>query len=276
MMSMLGWRVLGISSHPGPRLHRKAGVWSCASDRAHSPRERLGVSAVWRDCWRHRVPATLTFIGLISWSWAACGELADLDRPRLMVGIGGQGRTFETMGYSDSRPTTNGEVGGRVEVGCRIAGPWWGNASGHIGGSWFDFLGPATSGKIEQATWTARGGIEREMVVGKSSSGWLGIGAEYSESRSWLQSQPLDSGPISDQGPRAYLGGGYVMAGASTPIGGGCWVHGEFVQSAYHAHARLSRVRTDFNWLGQSFEVAIGLQWFFGRGQRARPAGPGE
>ncbi|MGH9194233.1 MAG: hypothetical protein ACRD1T_00655, partial [Acidimicrobiia bacterium] len=126
---------------------------------------------------------------------------------RLYVGLGAQGRSFETMSVADIRPMTHGEFGGRTEIGYRVAGPWWVVATGHFGGAWFDFNGPAVSGKIEDFSWLVRGGTELHVPAFRRVALYLGLGGEYGESRSWL-----DAASASDEGPEVYSVGAYVKA----------------------------------------------------------------
>ena len=202
---------------------------------------------------------------------AAWGTDASGRTGRLYVGLGVQGRSFETMSYSDIRPVTHGEFGGRAEIGYRIAGPWWATASGHFGGAWFDFSGPDVSnlppiaGKIEDFSWLIRGGLDRRTTARRRAAVYFGLGGEYGESRSWLHSLRTR-----DEGPHAYIGGGYLKAGAMTPVVGPVHAYIETIQSAYHAHARRVLFENRFNWLGRSFEGAAGIRLVFGRTQERR------
>lgn len=174
------------------------------------------------------------------------------------LGLGVQQRTFESLSYSDIRPTSRGEVGARVDLAMRVSAHWHASTAFYFGGTWFDFSGPITAGGFEDASWLARLGVERHHAVAERTALYFGAGAEYGESRSWL-----DTHASSDEGPRAFFGGGYVKAGAMQRLFGPEWLYLELVQSVQRAHARSAPLVQDYNWLGRSLEGAIGLRTAF-------------
>jgi hypothetical protein len=188
----------------------------------------------------------------------AFAVVAEADERNWLLGLAVVGRSAEILSYSDSRPTSHLEAGGRTELAWRAGGKWWLGASGSFGGAWFDYLVPLASGNIEQTTWVVRGGVERELTEGSGMRLTAGLGAEYGESRSWLHAFLL-----SDEGPHTYLGGGYVKTGLSAPLAGPCEFHAELLQSIYHAHAKQARIGGDFNWMGASLEVSAGVRFFW-------------
>lgn len=195
---------------------------------------------------------------LLAASLGLCPHASFAGTARVHFGLGLQQRTFETLTYSDIRPTSRGEVGARADLAVRFSTHWHGSASFHFGGSWFDFSGPVTAGKFEDASWLARLGVERHHPLGERTTLYFGAGAEYGESRSWL-----DTPASSEEGPRAFFGGGYVRAGAMHQVFGPERLYLEFIQSVQRAHARSAPLVQDYNWLGRSLEGSVGLRTAF-------------
>ncbi|MGH9195395.1 MAG: hypothetical protein ACRD1T_06615, partial [Acidimicrobiia bacterium] len=132
----------------------------------------------------------------------------------------------------------------------------------HFGGAWFDFVGPGVSGKIEDFSWLIRSGVDVHIPAFDRLAFYLGLGAEYGETRSWLEAVSAD-----DEGPRVFVTGGYVKAGAIGLALHRTHAYVEVVQSGYVAHASQSRLENNFNWLGRSFEGAAGIRVFLGSGR---------
>ena len=186
---------------------------------------------------------------------------ASSDSGSFALAIAVQTRTFTTMSYSDIRPLQRPEVGGEIEVGSRLGTSWWGVVTGYLGGAWFDFSGPTTSGTIEDLSWLIRVGLDRHFELGSRSAVYFGAGGQYGESRSWL-----DTYQTAEEGLRVFEGGAYFRAGANTQLRGASRVYLQLAQAAFRAHARQARLQNDFNWLGNSLEVSAGLRIVFGTG----------
>jgi hypothetical protein len=160
------------------------------------------------------------------------------------------------MSFSDIRPTTRGEAGGRIEMGLRVSDRCWATVSGHFGGAWFDFSGPSVSGTIEDFSWVVRAGADWRHPLGTRAEWYAGLGGEYGESRSWL-----DALSTEDEGPRVFLRGGYVKLGAA--IGGPLQLYADLTQSVVMAHARQAELENKYNWLGRALEGAVGVRFAF-------------
>lgn len=128
--------------------------------------------------------------------------------------------------------------------------------AGQVGGSWSDFNGFAVSGKIVDASWSLRAGLDRLIPVGRGGTLFAGIGLEYGESRSWL-----DNLTISQQGPHNYNFGGSARIGVSSPFVARFQVYGEVLESFYRAHARDGTSGNQYNWLGRSLTGAFGVRF---------------
>jgi hypothetical protein len=133
--------------------------------------------------------------------------------------------------------------------------------AGQVGGSWFDFNGFAVSGKIVDASWSARAGVDRLIPAGGRATLFTGVGLEYGEARSWL-----DNLTISQAGPHNYAVGGSARVGISSSLLGRVQVYGELLQSFYRGHARDGTSGSKYNWLGRSLTGAVGVKFALARG----------
>ncbi len=179
-----------------------------------------------------------------------------------LVGIRLEQTNSDRLSVGDIRPQGRGEWGGGVSLDYQFAERWAANLTGHIGGSWFDFNGFAVSGKIVDANWAVRAGVDRLIPLAGGSALLFGTGFEYGEARSWL-----DNLTISQQGPHNYLVGGSARVGISSPPCGRLMLYGEALQTFYKAHASDGASGTKYNWLGRSFTGAIGMRFILGRGR---------
>jgi hypothetical protein len=211
---------------------------------------------------RHRAPIVVAAAMTLIASGASIRAQADEATDAFLFGLGVRTRAVEAMSVVDVRPATRGEVGADVDVGLRTWCGWWLRASGYVGGTWFDYQGPASSGKIEDLTWLIRTGVDRRFSASRRVVPYLGVGVEYGESRSWLHAFAA-----SEEGAHAYTAGGYVRLGGELQVAGPLRGYVEVSGSAYRAHATLSRLESEFNWLGRSLELGAGVRWVGSRGQ---------
>ena len=109
-------------------------------------------------------------------------------------------------------------------------------------------------GRIADFRWLVRASLDGHVLAGCATA-YFGLGAEYGESRSWL-----DGVSVSDEGPHVFMGGGYLKAGVMGRALGPLHGYAEATQSVYQAHARRAGLESKFNWLGQAMEVAAGLR----------------
>ncbi len=161
---------------------------------------------------------------------------------------------------------TRQEVGGELEFGYRVRESLSIVTSGYFGGGWFDFSTPAANGKIEDWSWQVRLGLDREFQLSDRTTAWFGMGGQYGESRSLLESQPLSAlNELHDPGPEVSLVGGYARSGVSTQLGGPTRGYIQAAASIYQAHARQPVLASDYNWLGSSLEFTVGVRLMLGR-----------
>jgi hypothetical protein len=172
----------------------------------------------------------------------------------------------DRLSVGDIRPEPHGEWAGRVSLDYRFSERWAATFAGQIGGSWLDFNGFAVSGKIVDASWTCRAGVDRLIPAGHGALLFVGIGLEYGEARSWL-----DNLTISQEGPHNYVGGGSARIGIASPFVGRVQAYGELLQSFYRGHARDGVSGIKYNWLGRSLSGAVGVRFALVRGHSRRP-----
>jgi len=192
-----------------------------------------------------------------------------------LLGLELQQRNFDTMSAGDARPVARGDAGARVSID-RLLTPCWGlELSAHFGGTWLDWSDPLynIAGKIEDAAWDTRLGMDRVFTVGARGMAFAGVGIEYGEARSWLHTlgPPPGSGVggqnIADEGPRCYRTGGYARLAAMTPVWRRMALCAQISQSYYGAHASDPPFGTQFNWFGRSLAVSVGLRYEIARGR---------
>jgi len=135
-----------------------------------------------------------------------------------------------------------------------VAG-WTTGLAGRFSGAWYDFSDPAVAGNIKEVSWTIRLGLDRTIVSAGRLSLSVGLGAEYGEARSWLHNL---SGTF--EGPRAFEAGGSARLIAAMPVSSKTQFVLQLAQSAYRAHARDASKLSDYNWLGQSLSLALGMR----------------
>lgn len=189
----------------------------------------------------------------------------------LLVGIALAQGVSDRLSVSDIRPQTRGEWGGRVGLDYQFSERWAASLAGQVGGSWFDFNGFAVSGRIVDASWGVRAGVDRLIPIGGAPRLSIGIGLEYGEARSWL-----DNLTISQKGPHNYTVGGSGRVGISSPFLARFQVYGELLQSYYRGHARDEISGSSYNWLGRSFTGAVGVRFALARGHSGDAAGIGQ
>ena len=228
-----------------------------------------------------RPDPVLTLVLVLCLSAGAIPGRAD-GQPRsgaLLLGLELQQRNFDTMSADDTRPIARGDAGVRVSIDRLLTARWALGVSAHFGGTWLDWSDPLynTAGKIEDAAWTARCGVDRVFVVGERGVAFMGAGIEYGEARSW--SHTLSPAPgtgyggqnIDDEGPRCYTTGGYARFAAMTPLWRRTALCAQIAQSYYGAHASDPPFGTRFNWLGRSLTVSVGLRFEIARGRVSGP-----
>lgn len=169
------------------------------------------------------------------------------------------------MSVGDIRPQPHGDWAGRISLDYQFSERWAATLAGQAGGSWLDFNGFAVSGRIVDASWTARAGVDRLIPAGGGSLLFVGIGLEYGEARSWL-----DNLTISQEGPHNYMVGGSARVGISSPLVGWVQFYGELLQSFYRGHARDGSSGSEYNWLGRSLTGAAGVKLTLVRGHSRR------
>ena len=180
-----------------------------------------------------------------------------------LFGVAAQQRSFDGLSVSDTRPHSYGEFGGRVDISYLVTNYWAAAISWHAGGSWLDFNGFGVSGRIVDASWSLRAGVDRIFLLGERQSVQVGAGFDYGEVRSWL-----DTFVASAEGPHAYATGGSVRLGLTHQLGSRLQIVGDLTQSAYRAHAKEpSTLRTSYNWLGRSLAGSLGMRWAVLRGR---------
>ena len=194
-----------------------------------------------------------------SWVWPEPALSSESWNRGISVGVGIESRQSQKISYADFRPVTEGEIGGRIELGYWATANWRVMVSGHLAGSWLTFGGPAMSGKITDASWVARIGADRAIARAGCAQFSVGGGAEYGEVRSWL-----DGPAVSDEGPRTFLGGGYLKLGGLSCSRGRISFYAEVIASSFRAHSRQARLLNDFDWLGQALEGGAGLRVHLG------------
>jgi hypothetical protein len=172
----------------------------------------------------------------------------------------------DRLSVGDIRPQSRGEWGGRLGLDYQFSERWVVTVASQVGGSWFDFNGFAVSGKIVDASWSGRVGVDRLVPAGGGATLWVGLGLEYGEARSWL-----DNLTISQEGPHNYAVGGSARFGVSSPALGRVQLYGELLPSFYRGHARDGTSGTEYNWLGRSLTGAIGVRFVLARGHSSSP-----
>jgi hypothetical protein len=190
-----------------------------------------------------------------------------------LLGLELQQRTFDTMSAGDARPLPRGDAGVRVSIDRLVMSRWAFGLSAHFGGTWLDWSDPLynTAGKIEDAAWDARCGVDRVFSFGARGLGFVGAGIEYGEARSWVHTlgPPPGSGvggqDIADEGPRCYRTGGYARLAAMTPTWRRMALCAQVSESFYGAHASDPPFGTRYNWLGRSLAVSVGLRFEISR-----------
>jgi hypothetical protein len=195
-----------------------------------------------------------------------------------LLGLELQQRNFDTMSAGDARPLARGDAGVRGSIDRLLTPRWSLSLSAHFGGTWFDVSDPLqiTAGKIEDAAWDARCGVDRVFSVGAGGMGFVGAGIEYGEARSWahtLGTVPIAPGrqEIADEGPRSYRTGGYARLEAMTPLWRRMALCAQVSESFYGAHASDPPFGTQFNWLGRALAVSVGLRFEIARGRMSAP-----
>ena len=195
-----------------------------------------------------------------------------------LLGLELQQRTFDTMSAGDARPLPRGDAGVRVSIDRLVTPRWALDLSAHFGGTWLDWSDPLynTAGKIEDAAWDARCGVDRVISVGAGGLGFVGAGIEYGEARSWVHTLGTTPGApggqnIDDEGPRCYRTGGYARLAAMTPVWRRMALSAQVSESFYGAHASDPPFGTRFNWLGRSLAASVGLRFEIARGRVSGP-----
>jgi hypothetical protein len=178
----------------------------------------------------------------------------------LLVSVGLAQSVTDRLSVSDIRPQARGEWGGRVDLDYQFSERWAATIAGQVGGSWFDFNGFAVSGKIVDASWSVRTGVDRLIPAGGATLA-VGIGLEYGEARSWL-----DNLVISQEGPHNYTLGGSARVGISSPFLGRVQAYGELLSSFYRGRAQDRTSGNTYHWLGRSLTGAIGMRFALARG----------
>ncbi len=170
----------------------------------------------------------------------------------------------DLLSIADVRPVGRSTVVGEMDLGYEPHGMWRAEIGGRVGGSWLDFRQPLlASGNIKDQTWGVHAGLDRWIVRGSRASAYLGAFGEYGEARSWS-----DTRTYSQSGARTFSAGGGARIGFVNPIGGRCDLLGELGESVYRAHARNGATASDFNWIGRSFFLTVGIRVNIGK----RPA----
>lgn len=210
------------------------------------------------------VAVSLVVAGVFSWHPPFARATEPPGAHALLFGVGAQQRSFESVSVNDSRPRTYGEFAGRADVSYLITDRWAFALSLRAGGSWFDFNGFGTSGRIVDSSWGLRAGFDRVFPWGERQWVLVGLGLEYGESRSWL-----DTFAASSEGPHVYMTGGTARVALVRQLGSRYQLFGDLDQSAYRAHAKEpSTLRTSYNWLGRSLAGSVGIRWVVLRGRR--------
>jgi len=75
-----------------------------------------------------------------------------------------------------------------------------GTTSGRLDGTRFTYTSPLQAGRIEDFGWNLRLGVDRLTPLGNRATGEIGLGLDYGQVRSWL-----DSGIGTETGPRKHL-----------------------------------------------------------------------
>ena len=161
----------------------------------------------------------------------------------------------DRLSVGDIRPQPHGEWGGRVGLDYQFSERWAVTLAGQVGGSWLDFNGFAVSGKIVDANWSGRVGVDRLILAGGGATLFIGIGLEYGEARSWL-----DNLTISQEGPHNYAVGGSARVGISEPPRGA----GPGLRRAAPIVLPRARERWDF---GKQVQLARSIANRCGRGE---------
>lgn len=198
-----------------------------------------------------------------------------------LLGVEVQQRSFDTMSAGDWRPVARADAGVRVSVDRLLTRRWAVGLSGHYGGTWLDWSDPLslTAGKIEDAAWDVRLGVDRVVPFGERSTATIGVGVEYGEAHSWVRTLGPHSGvpgglPINQRGPRCFATGGYARLGATVPLWSRVGLGAQVSQSFYGAHASDPPFGTRYNWLGRSFAASVGLRFVLARGRAEDAAAP--
>lgn len=188
-----------------------------------------------------------------------------------LLGLEAQQRTFDTMSAGDSRPVSRGESGIRLSIDGLVDPRWALALSASFGGAWFDWSDPVynSTGRIEDAAWGARLGVDRVFPVG-AGSGFVGLGADYGEARSRVKTlvqRPLPGTPLEIAEERAsYMTGGYMRLGGMTPLWRRVAFSAQVSQSFFRAHATDPRFGTRYAWLGRSLALSAGFRVALTRG----------
>ena len=183
------------------------------------------------------------------------------------------------MSAGDARPLARGDVGVRFSIDRLLTPRWALGLSAHVGGTWLDWSDPLynTAGKIEDAAWDTRFGMDRVFAMSASGLVLVGAGIEYGEARSWVHTlgPPPGTGGtgqnIADEGPRCYRTGGYARLAAMTPVWRRTALCAQVSESFYGAHASDPPFGTRFNWLGRSLAASVGLRFEVARGRVSGP-----
>lgn len=163
------------------------------------------------------------------------------------------------LSVTDIRPGPRGESIAGVELSLateHLAG----TIETQLGAGWFDFrqlFGP--SGNIKDQSWAVRPSIDYLMRLGDTTKGFVGLGMEYGEWRSWT-----DTRLYSARGPHAFFTGGVLRLGVLHRCGRFDF-HGELSESIFRAHATDGSTVASYHWLGRSISVTAGVRYVVGR-----------
>ena len=185
-----------------------------------------------------------------------------------LIGLETQQRTFDTMSAGDARPVSRGDVGVRLSIDRLLTPHWALGLSGHFGGTWFDWSDEIynIAGRVQDIGWDARLGVDRVMGLGPRALAFVGAGVEYGEARSWVNTLGVQQN-IADEGPRTYMTGGYLRAGVVSPVWRRTALCAQISESFYGASASDPPFGTQFNWLGRSLAVSVGLRFVIAHGR---------
>ncbi len=165
-------------------------------------------------------------------------------------------QTRDLLSVGDIRPTPRGEVFGDASVTIALPGNWDAGAGARVGGAWLEFRQPlGASGNIKDQMFTAYVSCDRWIVQAPGIGVALGATGEYGEARSWT-----DARTYSQEGPRTFVGGGSVRMSVLKELGSRLSLQGELGQAVFHAHAHDPFTRSDFDWLGRTLTLEVGVR----------------